>query len=60
MLQFVANSNFGVILAGASMSYLPVVTAVVPGLIELGVGWTLIQHSEFFGRIFSKGMDERF
>ncbi len=42
-----------------SMSYLTVVFAVVAGLIELGVGWTLIQHSEFFGRIFSKGLDER-
>ncbi|MGD0060081.1 MAG: hypothetical protein ABSD58_11755 [Verrucomicrobiia bacterium] len=44
---------------GASPGYLPVVGAVVAGLIELGVGWTLIQHSEFFGRIFSKGLDER-
>jgi hypothetical protein len=44
---------------GASMSYLPVAAAVVTGLIELGVGWTLIQHSEFFGRIFSKGLEER-
>jgi hypothetical protein len=45
---------------GAGMSYVPVVVAVVTGLIELGVGWTLIQYSEFFGRIFSKGLDERF
>jgi hypothetical protein len=42
-----------------NMSYLSVMTAVVLGLIELGVGWTLIQHSEFFGRIFSKGLEER-
>ncbi len=41
------------------MSCLPAVVAVVTGLIEMGVGWTLIQHSEFFGRIFSKGLDER-
>lgn len=42
-----------------SMTYLPVVAAVVTGLIELAVGWTLIQHSEFFGRIFVKGLAER-
>jgi hypothetical protein len=44
---------------GGSMSWLPVVVSVVTGLIELGVGRTLIQHSEFFGRIFCKGLDER-
>lgn len=44
---------------GGSMSWLPVVAAVVTGLIELGVGWTLIEHSEYFGRIFSKGLEER-
>jgi hypothetical protein len=42
-----------------SMSYLPGVIAVVVGLIELGVGFSLIQHSEFFGRILCKGIDER-
>jgi hypothetical protein len=44
---------------GASASYVPVVGAVVAGLIELWVGWTLIHHCEFFGRIFAKGLDER-
>jgi hypothetical protein len=34
-------------------------SAVVTGLIELGVWWTLIRHGEFFGRIFSKGLDEQ-
>jgi hypothetical protein len=45
--------------AGGSMSWPPIVAAIVTGLIELGVGWILIQHSEFFGRIFSKGLEER-
>jgi hypothetical protein len=44
---------------GGSMSYVPVMGAVVAGLIELGVGWTLIQYCEFFGRIFIKGLEER-
>lgn len=42
-----------------SLIYLPLVTAVIVGLIELGVGFSLIQHSEFFGRILCKGIDER-
>jgi hypothetical protein len=42
-----------------SIIYLPLVTAVITGLIELGVGFSLIQHSEFFGRILCKGIDER-
>ena len=43
----------------ASMSYLPGVLAVVVGLIELWVGFTLIKLSEFFGRILCKGIDGR-
>jgi len=42
-----------------TMTYLPVVTAVIVGVIEAAVGFLLIQNSEFFGRIFSKGIEDR-
>lgn len=39
--------------------YVPMASAVIVGLIELGVGFFLIQNSEYFGRILCKGLDER-
>ena len=42
-----------------TMAYLPVVTAIIVGLVEFGVGFALIQNSEFFGRIFSRGIEDR-
>lgn len=37
----------------------PMVSAIIIGVVELGVGFFLIQNSEFFGRILCKGLDER-
>ena len=42
-----------------TMTYLPVVTAVIVGVIEAAVGFLLIQNCAFFGRIFSKGIEDR-
>jgi hypothetical protein len=39
-------------------SFMPI-GAVVIGLVELSAGFTIIQNSEFLGRILSKGLDER-
>jgi hypothetical protein len=42
-----------------SLSYVSVVSAILVGLIELGVGFSLIRKSEFFGQILCKGIKER-
>jgi hypothetical protein len=35
-----------------------VVSTIIIGLIEFGIGFAIIQNSEFFGRIFAKGIKE--
>jgi hypothetical protein len=42
-----------------SSSLLSVITPIIIGLIELVVGFFIIQNSEFLGRILCKGLDER-
>jgi hypothetical protein len=59
LMRLVLTGGVDSVHPGGSMSWLPMVAALVTSLIEFGVGWTLIQRSEFFGRIFSKGLDER-
>lgn len=40
------------------MTYLPVLSTIVIGLVEFGIGFAIIRNSEFFGRIFAKGIKE--
>ena len=40
-------------------SYVPIVIGAVVGFIELGAGFMIILNSEYFGRLLSKGLDER-
>ncbi|MGA2139024.1 MAG: hypothetical protein ABSH14_09210 [Verrucomicrobiia bacterium] len=42
-----------------NMSMVPVVSTMAVGLIELCVGLAIIGNSEYLGRIFSKGLDDR-
>jgi hypothetical protein len=45
--------------SGANASLAPVVSTMAIGLIQLCVGLAIIGNSDYFGRIFSKGLDER-
>ncbi len=42
-----------------TMILAPLMSGALMGFIELCVGFAIIGNSEFFGRILSKGLDER-
>lgn len=42
-----------------TFAYLPLVSAVIIGIVELGIWTAFIGNSEFFGQILSRGLENR-